>query len=308
MGIPYSIIIPHRDSADFLAVLLKTIPARDDIQVIVVDNSSIKMDPGFLGGAGKSNVLLLYSDPEKGAGHARNVGLEKAIGRWIIFADADDFFVGGAFNIFDKYKRSESDVIYFCVTSYYSDTREKANREKTYNKMVMDFYNKRSFENEDILKFKTAVPWGKMIRRQLIKNNNILFDEVIASNDIMFSAKIGYFAKKIEVDPSNVYCVSIRKGSLTKSRSKEVLFSRYCAMIKYNIFMRNIGKPTLQYRILSYTVQSLQYGFFETLKYIKIAFKNKINIFFGISNLPEMALRWNEKRKEEKRDRYIVKY
>ena len=36
----YSIIIPHKNSADLLQYCLNSIPLRDDIQVIVVDDNS----------------------------------------------------------------------------------------------------------------------------------------------------------------------------------------------------------------------------------------------------------------------------
>lgn len=34
-----------------------------------------------------------------GAGYARNVGLEHAKGKWLLFADADDFYVDNMYDI-----------------------------------------------------------------------------------------------------------------------------------------------------------------------------------------------------------------
>jgi len=96
MPLNYSIIIPHKDIPDLLQRCLDSIPVRDDVEVIVVDDNSDprKVDfEHFPQWKGKDYHYFLTKEG-KGAGYARNVGLDHAQGRWIIFADADDFFYG----------------------------------------------------------------------------------------------------------------------------------------------------------------------------------------------------------------------
>lgn len=50
------------------------------------------------------------------------------------------------------------------------------------------------------------------------QNNKILFDEVPASNDIVFCTKTGLTAKTMNVDNNIIYCISVTEGSLTKTR------------------------------------------------------------------------------------------
>jgi len=47
------------------------------------------------------------------AWRSRNVGLEHAKGKWLLFADADDFFVEDMYDIITSYVDSEVDVIFF---------------------------------------------------------------------------------------------------------------------------------------------------------------------------------------------------
>ena len=138
MQFTYSIIIPHRDSLDLIKRAITSVPDRTDIQIIVVDNSTSKLDFNNLYTKINSNILLLSSDLEKGAGHARNVGLKKAQGIWLLFLDADDFYNPGAFEKFDTYNNSDFDIVYYSLNSVYSDTLILTDRLNYNNKLVND--------------------------------------------------------------------------------------------------------------------------------------------------------------------------
>lgn len=91
--INYSIIIPHHNIPDLLGRCLRSIPEREDVQVIVVDDNS----PGNenylrdIPELSRKNVEFYITKDGLGAGHARNVGLSHAIGKWLVFSDSDDF-------------------------------------------------------------------------------------------------------------------------------------------------------------------------------------------------------------------------
>ena len=88
----YSIIIPHKNIPDLLKRCLDSIPRRNDVQIIVVDDNSDpeKVDFSNFPGVGEKCVEVYFTKEGKGAGFARNVGLKYAIGKWVLFADADD--------------------------------------------------------------------------------------------------------------------------------------------------------------------------------------------------------------------------
>ena len=100
--INYSIIIPHKNCPDLLNRCLGSIPLRDDIHIIIVDdNSDNDKKPQY----DRNNMEIIFLDAEhsRGAGHARNVGLNRAKGKWLLFADADDYYCEHGFEILDKY-------------------------------------------------------------------------------------------------------------------------------------------------------------------------------------------------------------
>ena len=236
--IKYSVIIPHKNSPDLLLRCLQSIPQREDIQIIVVDDNSDAKRVNFehFPGKGISGIDIYFTKEGRGAGYARNVGLKHARGEWLIFADADDYFPERAFRIFDTQFENRADVIYFKSDSVYSDTKAPADRADFYNKLV-DTYLK-GYENESYLRVAFEVPWAKMVRRELVEREGIWFDEVPAGNDVMFSTLSGYFARTIDAVADCVYMVTVSKGSITKRKNHTVFLSRFKVSLRKNKFLK----------------------------------------------------------------------
>ena len=98
----FTIIIPHKNIPRLLERLIKSIPMRDDLEIIVVDDYSDSNFVDFVNFPGKDrkNFLLLLNEGEKGAGHARNFALPYAKGKWVLFADSDDYYnIGRIVNV-----------------------------------------------------------------------------------------------------------------------------------------------------------------------------------------------------------------
>ena len=210
----FSIIIPHKDIPDLLMRCLRSIPVSEDIQVIVVDDNSVGADTYLERYSELSRPYLEFVRTTKGggAGYARNVGLEHAKGKWILFADADDFFVDDMSEIIYSLVDSEADVIYFKNKAVLSDNISiRANRSSYLNVRIDQYL---ADGDEWPVRFKTYVPWCKLIKRNLIVKNDIRFDELMYSNDVYFSLLTGYYSKIIEVVTRVLYVVTARSNSL----------------------------------------------------------------------------------------------
>ena len=90
--INFSIIIPHHNTPELLKACVDSIPIRDDLQIIIVDDNSDKsvVDFNNFPGVACKNLEVVLSQKGRGAGWARNEGLKYAQGKWILFADSDD--------------------------------------------------------------------------------------------------------------------------------------------------------------------------------------------------------------------------
>ena len=187
----------------------------EDIQVIVVDDNSTDADTYLERYPELSRPYLEFIRTKTGggAGYARNVGLEHAKGKWILFADADDFYVDDMYDIICSYLDSEADVIYFKNKAVLSDnTSIKADRSSYVNKNIDQYLTD---SDEWPMRAKMYAPWGKMIRRNLIVKNDIRFDETTYNNDVYFSLLTGYYSKIIEVVTRVLYVVTCRPDSLS---------------------------------------------------------------------------------------------
>ena len=210
----FSIIIPHYDIPDLMIRCLKSIPVSEDIQVIVVDDNSPDADTYLEKYPELSRPYLEFIRTTKGggAGYARNVGLEHAKGKWLLFADADDFFVEDMYDIISMYVESDADAIYFKNRAVYSDDVHRlSSRDRNVNRIIEEFFET---GDEWSIRIKTYVPWGKMIKKELVDKNRIRFDEVKYSNDVFFITSVGCYANKIKVTDTVLYVVTSRRGSL----------------------------------------------------------------------------------------------
>lgn len=237
--INYSFIIPHKNSPTYLVRCLKSIPDREDVQVIVVDDDS---DPKIVNWDKfevnrKGNFEIVKTKSGKGAGYARNVGVSKAIGKWLVFPDADDYYKDGFLSILDKYKDSDHDVVY-----YNFDMIEESGELFVKNKVagyIDDFDGSRN--HLDLIKFKLHSPWLKMVRRDFVLKYKIFFEEVPIGNDFFYSLQVGYFSTKPLVIKDKIYnYVHHTKSMTNRNYNKRKILTQFHLVYKSAEFYKFI--------------------------------------------------------------------
>lgn len=268
-----SIIIPHYNSPISLKRLLDSIPKLSYIETIVIDdNSNLSIiEFELLKNENYNHInFLTNSSNNKGAGACRNIGINEAKGEWILFADSDDYFVGNFESLIKNSisKNRDSDVIFFRPISEYINSNKISNRHKVYERLVVNYIKFPNLENELNLRYKFSVPWSKMIKKKLIVDNGIYFEEIIVANDVLFSTKIGHAMKSFEVSNDVIYVVTESDHSLTKTNSDLYLNCRFREFIKnYEYINTNIGDKKLFIKLN-----------FTGLEILIKAYKSKVSI------------------------------
>lgn len=267
--INYSIIIPHKNNPDLLQRCLNSIPRRTDIQIIVVDDDSDlnMVDFDHFPGSNDSFVEVIYTKEGKGAGYARNIGIEHAKGKWLLFADADDFYLDGFLDILDAYKNKEYDIIYFnfdCIN-------EKNEKTDIHISTIFNEHLNGRKTDEDI-KFSIWVPWNKMFSSSFINKFGLKFEEIPVGNDALFSLKASEYSLNNTIIKNKLYCYAINSNSITfrkRDFKRDLLYLD--VNIRINHFLKKNNHKKQQMVILTPSViinQIRYYGIGKTIKFL----------------------------------------
>jgi len=217
MDIDYSFIIPHKNTPELLEKCLASIPRRADVQIIVVDDDSDpnKVDFENFPGADDPTVEVYLTKKGRGAGYARNVGLEHARGKWLVFADADDFFLSDIEKAMVDYENSDADVVFFKGTAIKIPSGCISGRGGYANEAVEEALKTGDFTMLSLLSY----PCKKFFRRSFIETNHIRFNECRWGNDVMFCSRIAVATDKFVASNYSIYCITESESSLIKDRS-----------------------------------------------------------------------------------------
>ncbi|MBQ3698513.1 MAG: glycosyltransferase family 2 protein [Prevotella sp.] len=234
----YTIIIPHYNIPDLLRRSLASIPHREDVQVIVIDDHSNDASLSELRELQTAfpAVQFFYLDKNMGAGHARNVGIRYAAGEYLLFLDADDYFNDCINAFLDDYKDEEADIVFFNADAVDPITLKPSDRANKLNLLIDDYFSRKASDSIS-LRYLHSGPCCKMVRKDLIDCFGISFDEIPAVEDVIFSYLVGYYAKTIKVDDRKVYCITYRSDSLSNTYTSATLLILTEVMGKKNRFM-----------------------------------------------------------------------
>ena len=289
MGKSVSIIIPHYNTPRQLERLLDSIYYGDLFQVIVVDDKSDN-DVELLEDVIKRHPYIEFYRNEtslKNAGVCRNIGLSHAVGEWVLFADADDFFVGGMRDIIFDYVDSAYDIVYFIPTSMDEKTGELAKRHIYYEELANAYISNPCDKTLTRLKYNFCTPWSKLIRRSLFDTYNIRFEEIMVSNDVMCMSKIANCSDEVYVADDILYCITMAGNTLTSKYSEERFDTRVEVDIRrYHYLLERLNKREMRWlcfarnsidKILVCITQ--KYGTGKVFWLVHMFLKNKVPLF-----------------------------
>lgn len=172
--IKVSIVIPVYNVENYLRQCLDSVCGQtlEGIEVIAVNDGSTDGSVQILKEYEEKfpDILHVYHVENQGVSHARNFGVSKAVGEYVLFVDSDDFIALNMCELlYGKAMQDGDDVV---VCQYY-DVREKTltkklirTKSKSYSVNYESDFNvhEHKFELIHISPF----PWDKLFRRELI--------------------------------------------------------------------------------------------------------------------------------------------
>lgn len=121
-----SVIIPLYNKAETITRTLSSILSQeyDNYEVVIVDDGST--DNGLeVVKSLRSDKISIYCQPNKGPSAARNLGVRKAKGDWVVFMDADDWFEQNAFTVFESMIHRKNKYDFFCFNYYIEQNKRR---------------------------------------------------------------------------------------------------------------------------------------------------------------------------------------
>lgn len=216
--IRYSFLIPFWNLETWmLQRMLDSIPHREDVEILLLDNASDEVDKEHFPGLNDPNTRVIFQTERKSVGYCRNWLIEQAQGEWIIFADADDvFFTAELERLMDMKETDSYDLIYWGLQQLFPDG-STMDDSMGYQGMGIQPMIDKTYA----MAHKYESP-HKMARRSLLMSHpEIRFDEIPIFEDVSYCIHLLLNAEKIGVYPPMIYQY-IRRGTSTLGRTWSV--------------------------------------------------------------------------------------
>lgn len=200
-----SVIIPVYNVEEYLRQCLDSVREQtlSDIEIICVNDSSTDGSLSILEEYEKKDPRIqVVTQPNGGAGAARNKGLSMASGKYLSFLDSDDFFEPDMLELaYKKAEEDKADFVVFNSDQYYTDRKRFVDVSWTLRIKELPPYtpfNHRQM-TDNIFKVFVGWAWDKLYNREFVEKNHLLFQEQRTSNDMLFVFSAVAIAKRISI-------------------------------------------------------------------------------------------------------------
>lgn len=207
-----SVIVPIYNVEKYLEKCINSLLSQtlEDIQIILVNDGS-KDNSGNISKEYEKNNKdrVIYVEKENGGlSDARNYGLKYATGDFIAFLDSDDYIEKNAYE--KMYNKAIEENADYVECDFIWEFPNKIRMDKQY-----PYKNKK-----EMLSFVRVVAWNKLIKRQLITDNNLEFPKGLRYEDVEFTYKLIPFINKFAyVDKPFIHYVQ-REGSIANVQNE----------------------------------------------------------------------------------------
>ena len=299
MKIDLSIIIPLYNCEKYINECIDSVLDINNlnVEVIVVDDGSTDTSANIVKQYG--DKVRFYQVRNGGASYARNIGLKKAVGDYVMFLDADDFLLDNkvCYNCINKMKELSVSMCIFSLQHYNQETRT-FHSIPLYNDEVLDVYNADDLIEKMIKSgYFLASPCFRIIERSFLIDNNLYFKEHTTVEDVDWFVRVvlaiksfclindnSYVYRKdvnnsvtnsfseskckdfIEIIQSSIDIIDASSSSKKQNALLSGLAYEYCILLSNAVTIPNLNLYKKQLKEYSWI---LQYDAFPRISYIR---------------------------------------
>jgi len=224
--IKYSIIIPTFNSSLYIKECINSILQQKHgdffYEIIIIDDCSTDNTNEIISSLESNTEIKLFKTiKNSGPGIARNIGIKKSTGDWILFLDSDDKLEKNGLSILTEFIKlnNSSDVITY---NWDYDINSTAKRNKSGGRYDLHSFSKtkKDLINDYISLGMDGSAIYTLVSADLLKGNNILFRAGL-HEDVDFIFKVYYLSNKITVLEDLIYIKNNRHDSIVNTISEK---------------------------------------------------------------------------------------
>lgn len=283
-GIKISIIIPVYNVEKYLEQCVKSIlyQSYENKEIILVDDGSTDNSPKLCDELASENKCVnVIHKKNGGLSDARNKGIEKASGDYILFVDSDDFIEENSLKyIADIVNENPADVVFLEAQKYFENGTQiplgdGITKESVYKK-----------SKDEVLSFISQCPkypasaCSKLIKSELFDNSEVLFEKGLLSEDLDWTLKLLLKAETFD------YCNKMyynyrqnRVGSITNIADIKKIQDMIYILEKWAKIAQEkpINEKNFILSQMAYELPIIIYLYGQLKKEYRSQFKNRIN-------------------------------
>ena len=269
-----SVIVPVYNAEKYIDVCIKSIIKQSyrNIEIICIDDGSTDRSFDILKRLQTIDErLITKSIPNGGASRARNIGIQMANGDYIAFVDSDDCIPENyLFELYYDLQHNMSDLSICMIQNFglFNEVQSMKSCILDFKNPEIDIWNGLNFS------FLLYGPYNKLFCSEIIKENNVLFDEtLIYGEDLVFNFDYLEYVKKISItDRTKYYYRHESEQALSKKYRRNRYFNEVILNNKMTETMMNKGlfNPAIDMYLTGRLFDAAYNNIFEIVKNEKI--------------------------------------
>lgn len=280
-----SIIVPIYNTAKYLDECIQSIlhQTYSNLEIILVDDGSTDNSLQICKKYAKQDPRIrIFHKENGGLSSARNAGLELATGDYLMFCDADDFYLSNSCELLEK-EITEKNADY--VIGNYIHCSEEGKlweypifRKEKYSNFQLDIH-----DYEKSFYIMSSSVCNKIFRLSYIRKLNLHFVDKIPAEDAIFTTSCFIKSKAVFYIDDIIYIYRQRKNGTSISTNNNLNYFRGISKAYYHIYM-NFK--------LNHELGFYRYFYLKTLFYILYKFIDSTVMTKEEQELALITLQW----------------
>ena len=258
-----SVIMPAYNSGDYIGKAIESVLTQtlDDFELIIINDGSCDNTLEVIGGFDDERIILINQE-NRGPGAARNNALKIACGEYVMFLDADDWYVDDALqSAYTHASLNDTDISIFQIIKFDGE-RYSENSWFNLDNFPEEFTDRvfNPHECGDFLFDISVSACQKIFKRQFLDDIEARFPEGIYFEDMPFFFYTFLKAERVSILKRHLYVRRKHEGSITESVDSKFLDTVEAGRILMDIFIENDWYDIYLFDLLAFKINGPRYA------------------------------------------------